>query len=198
MSLTTLMSNLSELLALPELNSSLLNEAQTYGFISALAIAPYPLSPEHWLAYLWGETEQAPFSDATQMQAYLDALVTLWNQTRQQLLEGTWSWADFCLLDEEEGVNLACRDFCEGALQGWQLVRDDWEELIPIDSQDNALLGGVLLSLSLLYDPETTLASLDVAGIHGLAEINEIYDAIPKMFCGLTQRAQAMIDSEES
>lgn len=56
-------------------------------------------------------------------------------------------------------------------LQGWQLARDDWEVLMPENSSDNTLLGGVLLSLSMLYDPETSIATLYEQGFIGFRAI---------------------------
>lgn len=56
--------------------------------------------------------------------------------------------AEACSLSESEIVNEETREYCEGMLQGWTLTRDDWETLMPEDSPENALLGGVLLSIS--------------------------------------------------
>ena len=89
-------------------------------------------------------------------------------------------------------VTESVRDFAEGLLQGWQLSRDDWETLMPEESEDNALLGGVLLSISMLYDPETAIMTLSEQGLTGLDEFQEIYNAIPVMLCGLTQRGNEL------
>lgn len=93
-------------------------------------------------------------------------------------------------------VNTAARDFCEGLLQGWQIARDDWETLMPEESEDNALVGGVLLSLSMLYDPETSIATLAEQGIEGLEQFEEIFNAVPVMLCGLTQRGIALAEAQ--
>ena len=93
-------------------------------------------------------------------------------------------------------MNTAARDFCEGLLQGWQIARDDWETLMPEDSEDNALVGGVLLSLSMLYDPETSIATLAEQGIEGLEQFEEIFNAVPVMLCGLTQRGIALAEAQ--
>lgn len=89
-------------------------------------------------------------------------------------------------------VTESVRDFAEGLLQGWQLSRDDWENLMPEDSEDNALLGGVLLSVSMLYDPETAIMTLSDQGLTGLDEFAEIYNAMPVMLCGLTLRGNQL------
>ena len=88
------------------------------------------------------------------------------------------------------------REFTEGMLQGWQLARDDWETIMPEDSEDNALLGGVLLSISLLFDPENALAVLSQEGADALAQFEEIFKAVPTMLCGLTQRAQTLAEDQ--
>ncbi|CAH8232558.1 hypothetical protein VAE063_950101 [Vibrio aestuarianus] len=67
---------------------------------------------------------------------------------------------------------------------------------MPEDSQDNALLGGVLLSLSMLYDPETSLVTLAEQGLQGLDQFEEIYNAIPVMLCGLTQRGVQLAENQ--
>lgn len=185
---------LNDILSLPELEGRLLGEAKTRGFVTAMASAPNILPPEEWLPFLWGGEEVAPFKDAELMESYFQTIIDIWNLYRAALLEGSWAWPEGCELDEAEIVNQAARDLCEGVLQGWQLTRDDWEVLMPQESQDNALLGGVLLSLSMLFDPETSLATLSEQGLEGLDQFEEIYHAIPVMLCGLTQRGVALAE----
>jgi uncharacterized protein len=67
---------------------------------------------------------------------------------------------------------------------------------MPEESQDNALLGGVLLSLAMLYDPETSLATLSEQGMEGLDQFEEIYNAVPVMLCGLTQRGVTLAEQQ--
>ncbi len=187
---------LNELLQQPELEGKLLNEAQTCGFVTAMAAAPHVLDPAEWMPFLWGGEETAPFSDAAQLERYAALVIELWNTARPALLDGSWQWPQGYDMDEEEIVSQQARDFTEGALQGWQLARDDWETLMPQQSEDNALLGGVLLSLSMLYDPETALVTLKEHGAEGLDQFEEIYRAIPVMLCGLTQRGLALAQQQ--
>ncbi len=161
-----------------------------------MAAAPNVLPPHEWLPFLWGGEEVAPFTDGEQLESYIEIIIALWNETRPELIEGTWVWPETCQLDDEEVVNTAARDFCEGLLQGWQIARDDWETLMPEDSEDNALVGGVLLSLSMLYDPETSIATLAEQGIEGLEQFEEIFNAVPVMLCGLTQRGIALAEAQ--
>ncbi|MFL0987929.1 YecA/YgfB family protein [Vibrio parahaemolyticus] len=184
---------LQDMLSLPELDGKLLNLAKTQGFVTAMASAPNVLNPQEWLPFLWGSEETAPFSDGEQLELYIDEIVQMWNQTRPALLEGSWQWPEGCTLDEQDIVSASTRDFCEGVLQGWQLTRDDWETLMP---EDSALLGGVLLSLTMLYDPETTIATLAEQGMEGLEQFEEIFNAIPVMLCGLTQRGVALAEEQ--
>ncbi|MGL5430338.1 MAG: UPF0149 family protein [Vibrio sp.] len=190
------MQSLQQILQQPELEHQLLNPAKTVGFVTSMACCPNVLPPEEWLPFLWGGEESAPFTDASGLETYLQHIIQLWNTTRQQLLCGEWQWPADYQLDEQEIVNQAVRDFCEGMLQGWQLARDDWEVLMPESSSDNALLGGVLLSLSMLYDPETSIATLYNQGITGLEQFNEIYTAIPVMLSGITQRGVALAEAQ--
>ncbi|MBE5175283.1 YecA family protein [Vibrio parahaemolyticus] len=187
---------LQDMLSLPELDGKLLNLAKTQGFVTAMASAPNVLNPQEWLPFLWGGEETAPFSDGEQLELYIDEIVQMWNQTRPALLEDSWQWPEGCTLDEQDIVSASTRDFCEGVLQGWQLTRDDWETLMPEDSEDSALLGGVLLSLTMLYDPETTIATLAEQGMEGLEQFEEIFNAIPVMLCGLTQRGVALAEEQ--
>ncbi|HAS6348396.1 UPF0149 family protein [Vibrio sp. IRLE0018] len=187
---------LQNIISLPELEGKLLNLANTQGFVTAMAAAPNVLTPNEWLPFLWGGEETAPFTDGEQLESYIDAIVNLWNETRPALLEGAWQWPKECALDEAEIVNESTRDFCEGLLQGWQLARDDWETLMPEHSEENSLLGGVLLSLTMLYDPETTIATLSEQGFSGLEQFEEIYNAVPMMLCGLTQRGVMLADEQ--
>ncbi len=187
---------LKELLAAPELQDKLLNEAQTKGFITAMAATPTVINPSEWIPYLWGGEEVAPFQDGNQLEEYADLVIEIWNNTRPALLDGSWQWPEGYSLDDEEIISTQARDFVEGALQGWQLARDDWESVMPESSEDNALLGGVLLSLSMLYDPITSLETLKEHGVEGLEQFEEIYNAIPVMFCGLTQRGVSLAEEE--
>ncbi|WP_217511033.1 UPF0149 family protein [Vibrio metschnikovii] len=187
---------LNDILSAADLEDKLLNEAKTQGFITAMALAPNVLPPSEWLPFLWGGDDTAPFSDAKQMESYFGLIIRLWNEYHPALLDGSWTWPEGCELDEEDIVTQNTRDFCEGVLQGWQLTRDDWEVLMPENSQENALMGGVLLSLSMLYDPETSLATLAEQGMNDLDQFTEIYNAIPVMLCGLTQRAVDLAESD--
>ncbi|WP_428773127.1 UPF0149 family protein [Vibrio sp.] len=187
---------LQQILSIPELEGKLISEAKTYGFVTSMAAAPNLLNPEEWLSFLWGGEEVAPFSDGEQLECYIEQVVDIWNQTRPALMENRWVWPQMCALDEEEIVNQPTRDFCEGVLQGWQLSRDDWETIMPDESEDNALLGGVLLSLSLLYDPETSMATLAEQGVDGLEQFEEIFNAMPTMLCGLTIRGAQLAASQ--
>ncbi|WP_082040377.1 YecA/YgfB family protein [Vibrio hyugaensis] len=186
---------LQDILSLPELDGKLLNLAKTQGFVTAMASAPNVLNPQEWLPFLWGGEETAPFSDGEQLEQYIDEIVQMWNQTRPALLEGAWQWPEDCELDDQDIVSANTRDFCEGVLQGWQLTRDDWENLMPEDSEDSALLGGVLLSLTMLYDPETTIATLAEQGMEGLEQFEEIFNAMPMMLGGLTQRGVMLTEA---
>jgi uncharacterized protein len=187
---------LQDILSLPELDGKLLNLAKTQGFVTAMASAPNVLNPQEWLPFLWGGEETAPFTDGEQLEQYIDEIVQMWNQTRPALLEGAWQWPEACELDDQDIVSANTRDFCEGVLQGWQLTRDDWENLMPEDSEDSALLGGVLLSLTMLYDPETTIATLAEQGMEGLEQFEEIFNAMPMMLGGLTQRGVMLAEEE--
>lgn len=187
---------LNELLSLPELEDKLINEAKTRGFVTAMAAAPHVLTPHEWLPFLWGGEEVAPFADGELLETYIEHIIAMWNEYRPALLSNSWQWPQGCALDEEEIVSEQTRDFCEGVLQGWQLARDDWETIMPEDSEDSALLGGVLLSLSMLYDPETSIATLAEQGIEGLEQFEEIFNAVPTMLCGLAMRGSMLADQE--
>ncbi len=184
---------LLQLLNLPELDGKLLNEAKTRGFVCAMAAAPHLLDPSDWMPFLWG-SEEAPFNDGELLETYAQAVVTIWNAYRPALLDGHWEWPVEAELDDKEIVNEYARDFCEGLLQGWQLSRDDWESLMPPESEDNALLGGVLLSISMLFDPESSLEVLNEQGIDGLEQFEEIFNAIPVMLCGVTQKGAQLAE----
>lgn len=187
---------LQELLAQPELTNRLLNEAQTTGFVTAMACTPNPLPPQEWLPYLWGGEEVAPFSDGEQLENYLELIINMWNNFRPALLNNQWTWPEGYELDEQEIVNESVRDFCEGVLQGWQLTRDDWENIIPPESEDGVLLAGVILSLSMLYDPETSISTLSEQGVEGLEQFEEIYNAMPAMLYGLTLRGAQRAENQ--
>ncbi|MGF1724077.1 UPF0149 family protein [Photobacterium nomapromontoriensis] len=189
-------SSLRTLLSNPQLAEQLLSEAQTRGFVTAMAAAPYLIDPIEWLAFLWGGEETSPFASQEELEAYANEIVNLWNESREQLLAGTWQWPEECALDDKELVTTATREFAEGLLQGWQLARDDWETIMPEESENNALLGGVLLCFSLLFDPESAIETLTQEGANGLAQFEEIFASVPMMLCGLTMRAHELADAE--
>ncbi|ELR67419.1 hypothetical protein C942_01348 [Photobacterium marinum] len=189
-------SQLSELLQNPQLADQLLSEAQTRGFVTAMAAAPHLIDPAEWLAFLWGGEETSPFASHEELETYANAIVNLWNETREALLTGSWQWPEACRLDDKELVTQETRELAEGVLQGWQLARDDWETIMPEESEDNALLGGVLLCFSLLYDPENAMEALSQEGADSLAQFEEIFNSVPTMICGLTLRAHALVEEQ--
>ncbi|MCG7587942.1 UPF0149 family protein [Photobacterium sp. OFAV2-7] len=189
-------SPLSELLKNPQLAEQLLSEAQTRGFVTAMAAAPHLIDPSEWLAFLWGGDETSPFESHEELETYANEIVNMWNQIREALLTGQWQWPEGCALDDKELVTEATRELAEGVLQGWQLSRDDWDTIMPEGSEDNALLGGVLLCFSLLYDPENAMEALSQEGADGLAQFEEIFNSVPTMLCGLTLKAQALVQEQ--
>jgi uncharacterized protein len=48
----------------------------------------------------------------------------------------------------------------------------------------------------MLYDPETSIATLAEQGIEGLEQFEEIFNAVPVMLCGLTQRGIALAEAQ--
>ncbi|KLV09095.1 hypothetical protein ABT56_02560 [Photobacterium aquae] len=190
-------SSLRSLLENPQLAQQLLSEAQTRGFVTAMAAAPYLINPSEWLAFLWGGEETSPFNSQEELEAYANAVVELWNESREALLNGSWQWPKECALEDREIVTPQTREFSEGLLQGWQLARDDWETIMPEDSENSALLGGVLLCFSLLYDPENAMDALSAEGADSLAQFEEIFASVPTMLCGLTIRAHELASDDD-
>ncbi len=68
---------------------------------------------------------------------------------------------------------------------------------MPENTDGNALLGGVVLSISLLYDPETALSTMEAQGAEELAQFEEIFNAMPTMLCGLTLHGAALAEDAE-
>ena len=87
-------SPLSELLKNPQLAEQLLSEAQTRGFVTAMAAAPHLIDPSEWLAFLWGGDETSPFESHEELEAYANEIVNMWNQSREDLLTGQWHWPE--------------------------------------------------------------------------------------------------------
>ncbi len=187
---------LKEFLQQPELRNKLVCEAETTGFVTAMAAAPHLINPSEWLPCLWGDHEEAPFEDGAQFEQYAHLIVGLWNQTRERLLNGSWCWPEGYALDEKDIITDDVRGFAAGMLDGWHMTKDDWETIMPSDSEDNALIGGFILSLSMLYDPETSVETLSQEGVEGLDQFEEIYNAVPIMVCGLAQRATILIEAK--
>ena len=48
----------------------------------------------------------------------------------------------------------------------------------------------------MLYDPETTIETLAEQGMEGLEQFEEIFNAMPVMLCGLTQRGVALAEEQ--
>lgn len=184
--------SLSTFIADNKLAPFVLSEMQTDGFLTALAMTPHLLDPSQWLPYFWGPQNDAPFSTPQQIEQYANILLQRCDLQRHALLSNQWNWPNECVLYDENIVNIAVRDYCEGILQGWALVKEQWNGLMPENSAENALLNGVLLSISLLFDHKTARSEKDInieLTQEALAEFKEIFDGIPIMLCGLTIRA---------
>ncbi|MFD2179954.1 UPF0149 family protein [Veronia pacifica] len=185
---------LKEFIANHKLHNHLLSDMQTHGFVTAMAAAPHLIDPSEWLAFMWGGEETSPFESHELLEEYANIIVAIWNEQREALLSNQWQWPEACALDDEEIVNAETRLFCEGLLQGWTLARDDWETLMPEQSEDNALLGGVILSITLMFDPESALSAMEQQGAAELAQFEEVFNAMPTMLCGLTMRAAQRVE----
>jgi uncharacterized protein len=48
----------------------------------------------------------------------------------------------------------------------------------------------------MLYDPETSIATLQAQGIEGLEQFAEIYNAMPMMLCGITQKGAVLAEQQ--
>lgn len=161
---------------------------QTYGIITAMAAAPFQQNPSDWLPLLWGG-ENAPFENTDQLEEYAGIIVTMWNTQRQALLRNQWQWPSDCALCPTTIVNQAARDFCDGLLQGWSISQDDWQLIMPKEEPSSHLLDGVLLSISILAEPEEALVNMQDQGVTELANFVEIYEAMPMMLAGISMRA---------
>lgn len=168
------------------LTDNLVSAMQTQGIVTAMAAAPYQINPSEWLAIFWGQTH-APFTDEAQLEEFALIIVGMWNDARERLLTSRWQWPNDCSLDEQHSVNQATRDFCEGLLQGWQLTLNDWQTIMPEHDANAPLLNGVLLSISLLFDPEKILAASGQQ--MDFAQFKEMFDAMPTMLSGISMRA---------
>lgn len=174
----------------------LLSPMQIQGIIMALAISPHFYEPNLWVPMMWGNQEPAPFHSHEQLEQFANILISQWEQQHQALLSNQWHWPKECTFCLHQGVNLAARDFCEGLLQGWAITQKDWDALIAQDQQENALLGGVLLSISLLFDPQSALTEIEQENssneMQNTHQLKEIFDAMPIMLSGLAMRAHQM------
>ncbi len=184
------------------LTDHLLPAPQIEGFITAMAAAPYPLNPTEWLSFFWHNQEKAPFSSNMQLEEFAQVVANVWNHQRQALLDNTWRWPESCPapeksedLADQNTLNQATRQYCEGLLQGWGVVLEDWHTLMPEDSSEGALLSGVLMAIGILFDPATAIAAVEQQGSAetDLAQFQEIYHSIPTMLCGLTIHASQCV-----
>ncbi len=183
---------LSQFIQEKGLSDFLLSPPTTEGFIAAMAVAPHLIDPAEWIASMWGNQDGAPFSNHDDLENYSQLIIDSWNEQRGNLLTNNWAWSDAYALCDKEIVNQSVREFCEGFLQGWGVIRDDWDNLISEDTQDSALMGGVLLSISLLFDPEAGLTMMKEQNTTDLAQFDEIFKSIPIMLCGLTVLGQQL------
>ncbi len=68
---------------------------------------------------------------------------------------------------------------------------------MPEDSEDSALLGGVILSVSMMFDPETAIATMEQYGAIELAQFEEVYNAMPMMLSGLAMKGQMLAAEDQ-
>ena len=190
--------SLSDFIASHELTPFVLSSMQTQGFLSALAAAPQRIDPTQWLSLLWGATENAPFSSHEEFEQYAQIIVDIWEQQRQDLLSNNWVWPEECGLSDELIVNEATRTYCEGLLQGYAWTKEDWDTLTHENALEPELLEGVLLSISLLFDPDAAISAIEQQGGTVMDQFNEIFDGMPVMLSGLTQRAFQHVQRQEN
>lgn len=182
-----------------QLTDQLLPASQTQGFITAMAAAPYPVNPSEWITFFWGNENSAPFASAKQLEQFVDIIAQQWNEQRQLLLENNWQWPEECpppasSQSEPDGnviISSNTQHFCEGLLQGWSGVLEDWQTLLPENTLEGQILKGTLMAMSILYDPEAAIDELQQHGLgaNDIAQFKEIYESLPIMMCGLTIKA---------
>lgn len=178
------------------LNEFIIPAMQTYGIVTAMAAAPYPINPSEWINILWGELD-SPFKALSDFEEYANLIAQMWNECKQALLTNEWKWPESCQLSDDEIVNLNTRNLCEGLLQGWKLTNEDWQIIMPTHSENRHLMEGVILSISLLYDPETAMTALAEEGLANTDQFTEIFNALPMMLSGIAMKAAEIVAEDE-
>lgn len=80
-------SSLRTVLENPQLAQQLLSEAQTRGFVTAMAAAPHLINPSEWLAFMWGGEESSPFTSKKSLKATPMLLLTFGTRAAKHCLK---------------------------------------------------------------------------------------------------------------
>jgi len=122
-----------------------MNLEQLDGFFAALIVAPDMVMPSEYLPLIWGSDtlEDDAFADEEEARQILALLMDYWNAIGKTLhAEGLY----LPIFLEDAGGVAHGRDWARGFMQGVNLRRESWAELITNENEAGALLPIALMA----------------------------------------------------
>lgn len=121
---------------------------QLDGFLTALIVGPDVVMPSEYLPVVWGAGHEPEFESLEEAQEFMGLLMRHWNGIIGELEErGVYEM----LLDEPDERGLAGRRWARGFMQGVDLRRDGWRELL-LDENEGQLVAIAIVAGEV--DPE--------------------------------------------
>ncbi len=126
-----------------------MNITSAHGFLTAVAIAPTPVPPSHWLPVLYGETddEEVSYINPKHASRIIDIILEMYNRIIDELDRDELTYRPLLLSygeDEWELLWNSMTDWCSGFVSGIFLDFHNWQKLTE-DSEHSMLLNDILL-----------------------------------------------------
>ena len=156
---------LAQFLTAPERPEGTMTYPELQGFLFAVACCPEPVEPDEWLALIFNE-QDAGFADEDEAAAMIEAIVGVYNDIYEELLEGEPLLPDCCRILTPADANFAddasLSAWARGFLDGHEWLADIWEQAVPSELDDE--LGSALVMLMCFSSRELAAAFCNNGG----------------------------------
>ena len=146
---------IAELLASPACPAYTMNIEQLDGYLRAIAAEPKPTNTKHWIPLVFGG-EIPLFISGYSIDSIINALISLYNSHRAQVLNNTCELEFLCEYSPDKNTRLKSEQWARGFMQGYIFWQDVWSQFLDENQTGSNL--AVILPLSIYDEIDDILA----------------------------------------
>ncbi len=173
---------LKDFLASPQRPDGTLNYNELSGFLFAIACSPEMVIPSDWQPLIFDD-EDPNYQDMDEAMEITEAIMTLYNQYNDQVVQGAVQLPDGCKLSDSPLDNLMedapVSQWSNGFLYGHSYLEELWNEYVPESLEDE--LGSCVMVLSFFSDPELAEAYYKESG-QAAGSLEQMTQAVSDLF----------------